>query len=134
MSIQWGILATAKNQFNSSVIAVILTLSFSLCFLFSQYWVWQQLMALGYYVNSNPANSFYYLLTAIHGLHLLGGMVVLLRAAVKFYQIKSLLSLNQSLSLCATYWHYLFILWLVLFSLLTSKTETYSAIAALCGF
>jgi len=134
LSIQWGMITTKKNQLNSSIVAVFLTLIISISFLFSQYSVWQQLMALGYYVDSNPANSFFYLLTAIHGLHLIGGIVVLLRAAIHFYQSNSLTSLNASLSLCATYWHFLFIVWLVLFALLTSSSETYSAIAALCGF
>ena len=41
---------------------------------------WRQLDAAGYFLASNPANSFFYLLTAVHGLHVLGGLVALARA------------------------------------------------------
>ena len=43
-------------------------------FLVGQLLAWQQLSAAGYFVASNPANSFFYLITAAHGLHLMGGL------------------------------------------------------------
>ena len=44
------------------------------CFLAGQLLGWQQLNAAGYFAAGNPANAFFYLLTALHGLHLLGGL------------------------------------------------------------
>ena len=45
-------------------------------FLAGQLWAWQQLNAAGHFLTTNPANAFFYLLTALHGLHLLGGLWV----------------------------------------------------------
>jgi cytochrome c oxidase subunit 3 len=47
---------------------------FTFLFLAGQLWAWQQLNAAGYFLASDPAASFFYLLTALHGLHLLGGL------------------------------------------------------------
>ena len=43
-------------------------------FLAGQLWAWRQMDAAGYFVAANPAYAFFYLLTAVHGLHLLGGL------------------------------------------------------------
>ena len=52
-------------------------------FLAGQLWVWQQLVDLGYFASSNPANGFFYLLTGLHGVHLLGGLVAWARTSAK---------------------------------------------------
>ena len=49
----------------------------ALGFLAGQLMAWRQLDAAGYFLASNPANTFFYLLTALHGLHVLGGLVAL---------------------------------------------------------
>ena len=103
-------------------------------FLVGQLMVWRDLVALGYFVSSNPANSYFYLYTAIHGVHLLGGLIGLTLVARKVLAGGSIRSLGPGLSLCATYWHFLFALWLALFALMTSSPETYRFIAQLCGF
>ena len=46
----------------------------TMLFLIGQVAAWRQLGAAGYYLDTNPANSFFYLLTAVHGIHMLGGM------------------------------------------------------------
>lgn len=134
IALQWGVIASQRKQLNSSIMAIFLGFLLSIAFIVAQLFVWEHLMSLGYYVGSNPANSFYYMLTAIHGLHLIGGLFVLAKVIVIFWTTQSLERLNKSLSLCATYWHYLFVVWLLLFALLTSSSDTYKTIAALCGF
>jgi Heme/copper-type cytochrome/quinol oxidase, subunit 3 len=47
---------------------------------------WQQLNAAGYFLAANPANAFFYLLTGVHGLHLLGGLVALALTADKVWR------------------------------------------------
>lgn len=105
----------------------------ALAFLLGQLWVWQRFAAWGYGVAGNPANSFFYLLTGLHGLHLLGGLVAWGRTLARFLRRLPLARLAASVELCALYWHYLLGLWLVLFAVLTSTPETYRAIAAFCG-
>jgi cytochrome c oxidase subunit 3 len=91
-------------------------LSFS--FLAGQLWAWQQLNASGYFVAANPANSFFYLLTALHGLHLLGGLWVWGRTTAKVLRGAEVGKVRLSVELCTVYWHYLFLVWLVLFAVL----------------
>ena len=90
----------------------------SLAFLAGQLLVWQELVALGYFAAANPANAFFYLLTAAHGVHLLGGLIALGRTTAKAYRGTDASKMRLSVRLCAVYWHFLFVVWLVLFGLL----------------
>jgi cytochrome c oxidase subunit 3 len=90
-------------------------------FLAGQLLAWRQLSASGYFVASNPAVAFFYLLTAVHGLHLLGGLVVWGKTVVRMARAGvELLDLRLSVELCTVYWHYLLLVWLVLFAVLLS--------------
>ena len=91
---------------------------FAIAFLIGQLFVWQQLVDLGYYANINIANAFFYLLTALHGLHLLGGLVAWGRSVLKLLREGSVVDIRLSVELCTTYWHYLLMVWIILFSLL----------------
>ena len=92
----------------------------TILFLVGQLLAWQQLNASGYYVASNPANAFFYLLTAVHGIHLLGGLWVWARSAVKLMTGAEADSVRLSIELCTIYWHFLLLVWVVLFGLLLS--------------
>jgi cytochrome c oxidase subunit 3 len=108
---RWGQLDRVKN----SLIAAG-ALSFS--FLAGQLWAWQQMDAAGYFLTANPAYSFFYLLTAVHGLHLLGGLWVWGRTTVKVLRGVEVGKVRLSVELCTVYWHYLLLVWLVLFAVL----------------
>ena len=90
----------------------------ALAFLAGQLLAWRQLDAAGYFLASNPANSFFYLLTAVHGLHVLGGLVALARATGRVWRGEDADRVRLSVELCAIYWHFLLVVWLVLFALL----------------
>ena len=92
----------------------------SLLFLFGQLTTWQQLQETGYYVSSNPANAFFYLLTAMHGLHLLGGMYVWGRSVQRVWSGAEADTVRVSVELCTIYWHFLLLVWVVVFGLLLS--------------
>jgi cytochrome c oxidase subunit 3 len=92
----------------------------TLLFLAGQLLAWQRLLASGYYVAGNPANAFFYLLTAVHGIHLLGGLWVWARSAVRLFTGADADSVRISVELCTIYWHYLLLVWVVLFGLLLS--------------
>jgi cytochrome c oxidase subunit 3 len=91
---------------------------FAALFLAGQLVAWKQLDGLGYFVAANPANTFFYLLSALHGLHLLGGLAAWGRAAGKLRHGGAPAGLRQEIRLCALYWHFLLVLWLGLFGLL----------------
>lgn len=108
-------LATRNNRFlRSLVIAGI----FAILFLAGQIWAWEELHDSVYFHLSNPALGFFYLLTGIHALHLVGGLYVWLRVVYKSVRGKPRASISLSIDLCTTYWHYLFLVWLILFGLL----------------
>jgi cytochrome c oxidase subunit 3 len=88
----------------------------TLVFLIGQLIAWRQLMAEGYYLSANPANAFFYLMTALHGLHVAGGLVALGRTGAKVWNDDEVAMRDATLSveLCATYWHVLLLIWLVL--------------------
>ena len=90
----------------------------TLAFLGGQLLAWRQLIEAGYFAASNPANAFFYLLTAVHGLHLLGGMVALGRTMAKARAgDREPDRARLSVELCAMYWHFLLLVWLVLFGM-----------------
>lgn len=92
----------------------------AILFIAGQYSVSQQLLAAGHGVRVNAANSFFYLLTGIHVLHLLGGLWVWARAQLRLALRSDIKDARLSLELCAWYWHFLLIIWAGLFYLLIS--------------
>lgn len=89
-------------------------------FIAGQYIVSQQLLEAGHGVRVNAANSFFYLLTGIHVLHLLGGLWVWARAQLRLVLGSNANDARLSIELCAWYWHFLLIIWAGLFYLLVS--------------
>ena len=93
----------------------------TVAFIAGQLLSWSSLTAAGYGVRGNPANAFFYLMTAIHGLHVLGGLWVWLRATARAFGKGGVEAVRSSVQLCATYWHFLLLVWLVmLYFLLTN--------------
>lgn len=89
----------------------------ALAFLGAQLWVWQLLQAARVMPAGNPAASFFYLLTAMHGLHVIGGLVgwgLTVRGAGRATELMS----AWRIALCARYWHFLLAVWGVLFATL----------------
>ena len=93
---------------------------FSWLFLAGQLVAWRQLNTAGFYLTSNPANAFFYLFTALHGLHLLGGLWVWGKTTLRIKEATTVEELGQSVELCSLYWHFLLLVWLVLYGLLLS--------------
>lgn len=89
-------------------------------FLVGQYLAWRELQELGFYAIESPATAFFILLTALHAIHLAGGLFVWAKAVLRSWQGMEVKRLRLSVELCTTYWHYLLLVWLVFFTLLLS--------------
>ena len=112
--------AARREQPDAVKIALIAGGIFTFAFIAGQLWAWQQLTGLGYFLTSNPANSFFYVITALHGLHLLGGLWVWGKTTGKALLGVEVGELRLSVELCTIYWHFLLLVWLVLFWVLLS--------------
>ncbi|UYG09425.1 cytochrome oxidase subunit III [Halomonas sp. M4R1S46] len=89
----------------------------TLAFVAGQCVAWVRLEAAGYYLAANPANAFFYLLTVLHALHLLGGLVAWGRVLVRARGGTPAVQLRPSVELCALYWHFLLLVWGVILGL-----------------
>jgi cytochrome c oxidase subunit III len=90
-------------------------------FLAGQLVVWKQLSGAGFIVSSSAAAAFFYVFTAVHGLHVLGGLVAWLRAVLRAWRGSDPAAIRLGAELCATYWHYLLAVWVALYALLVSN-------------
>jgi cytochrome c oxidase subunit III len=95
-----------------------LTLGLGLLFVAGQYMAWLQLRSQGLYLATNPNSSFFYVFTAVHALHVLGGLAGLLRAIRK---LGNATLRRSTLDATAIYWHFMGVLWIYLFLLLWLK-------------
>ena len=107
-----------KSQVESPARWLYITLFLGLLFVAGQYAAWSQLRTEGLYLATNPSSSFFYVLTATHALHVLGGLGGLVYVIRKLS--KSALRRSQ-LDATARYWHFMDILWLYLLCLLWMK-------------
>ncbi|MGM3277644.1 cytochrome c oxidase subunit 3 [Ralstonia sp. 24A2] len=98
-------------------------------FVFGQWIAWQQLSAAGQGVAVNPSNSFLYVFTGLHAVHVIGGLVVW---AVTVAHLRSNADRTQrAIALCTTYWHFLLAVWLVLLAAMWWITPAF--VTAICG-
>jgi cytochrome c oxidase subunit III len=95
-----------------------LTVVLGLSFLTGQWMAWRELAASGFYVATSPSSSFVYLLTGMHGLHLLGGVLALLAAGAGSLLRKPVESRSIVLDVTGWYWHFMAFLWIYILCLL----------------
>jgi len=112
-----------KQSLNASYLRWLAATSLlGAAFLAAQLMAWRQFVRQGLYVASNPHSSFFYLLTATHGLHLIGGLLALIYLLVRSRRPRTdeLAEARRVAAVDAVtvYWHFLDVLWLYLFGLL----------------
>jgi cytochrome c oxidase subunit 3 len=115
--------AARRNNLTQTRAGLTAAAVLAVSFLAGQFVAWWQMSGLGYFLATNPANTFFYLLTALHALHIAGGMVALGRTAAKLRDRIPLPTLRVSLELCTYYWHFLLLVWLALFALMLSDND-----------
>lgn len=111
-----GTLELARRQISDSVRRqrwLLLTAGLGFVFLAAQVVAWRELAAQGVYLATDPHRAFYYVLTATHGLHLLGGLLALV-----YLLIRRQRQSKGKLEAVSVYWHFMDVLWIFLFLLL----------------
>jgi cytochrome c oxidase subunit 3 len=132
VALHWARKAQADGRADAMRLGLAAAGVFSGAFLVGQLTVWNELVAGGHLVDRNPANSFFYLITGLHGAHLVIGLFVLAIVGVRAWR-SAPLGRGLGLQLCTWYWDFLLVLWLAMFALVASSGESLDAFAALCG-
>ncbi len=115
VTMQWAYFATKKNDAGLVRNLVIITSVLGIAFLVGQFKAWGALVSNSIYFIGNPSGSFLYVLTGLHGIHIISAVIfllIVLNSAVK----KRIHSKNMAqMEMCTTYWHFLGGLWIYLF-------------------
>jgi len=122
IAMQWTVYAARRSNVNGVKSGLIGAGLLTLGFVAGQLMVWKQLHDAGYFIADSAATGFFYMLTAVHGLHVVGGLVAWSRTSARAWQEGGRADrLKLAVELCATYWHFLLVVWLVLFAVLASN-------------
>jgi cytochrome c oxidase subunit 3 len=128
VALQWARLAARRREITDVRVGLVAGGVSALAFLVGQAMAWRQLDAAGYFLAGNPANAFFYLITAVHALHVLGGLAGLGRTMVTAFAAPDPGRLRLRVELCATYWHFLLAIWLILFAMLAGYAADFISI------
>ena len=110
-----------QNKFEKAKNGLLLVGFLTFAFIMGQLLVWQYYVNLGQYASTNPANAFFYVFTALHGLHVLGGLYFWAKVTTQLFKGNYNVSkIKHNIELCAIYWNFLLIVWFVLFGLMVA--------------
>ena len=121
LAMQWTVHAARRGDDASGGRGLAAAGALTFAFLAGQLFVWRQMSGAGFLVSSSAASSFFYLLTAVHGVHVIGGLVAWMRASARVWRGTGMAHARGGIEMCATYWHYLLAVWLLLYALLVSN-------------
>lgn len=108
-------LSAKKDDFAKLKLFISVAFAAGLVFLVMQYYGWQDLQTQGVFLKGNPSGSFFYVLTGLHGFHLITGLFVILFAFIAAFRTKINAKQLTQIQVCNTYWHFLDLLWVYLF-------------------
>ena len=115
MSMHWAYYSAKKDNFSNLKIAISVTFVLGLTFLWMQFQGWREMVDMKVYFVGNPSGSFLYVFTGLHAFHLISGLLVLLYGLISAFRFKVHAKSLRRIEVCATYWHFLDILWVYLF-------------------
>jgi len=121
LAMEWTVFAARRADLGGVRRGMAASGVLTVGFLAGQLFVWKQLNDAGYFAVTSVASAFFFLLTAVHGLHVLGGLVAWVRASARAWQVSDPARIRLGVELCAIYWHFLLAVWVVLFAVLVSS-------------
>ena len=132
VALEWAKFSVRRGRMDGMRLGLLAGGAFTVVFLVGQILAWRQLSATQFFDFRNPAIAFFYLITGLHGLHLIGGLVAWVRTVGRVWGDFDVSRIRQNVELCTTYWHFLLGVWLVLFGLLFSGDHL-NVLLKLCG-
>ncbi len=110
-------LETSRRRLSHGFSWLYLTLALGLLFILGQVLAWRNLAAQGLFLATNPSSAFFYIFTALHGLHLLGGVAGLSYALHRVQRAPAPAG-RAAFGAAALYWHFMAVLWVYLLAVL----------------
>ncbi len=109
-------LSAKRLQFKKQIAYLLLTMALGIAFFLIQLYAWQELIAQGvYFVSPNASQSFVYIFTGSHLVHIFAGVLILLTALIgrlnNISQVKNIFRLEVA----SIFWHFIDILWIYLY-------------------
>lgn len=114
LTMHYSYINAKKDNIKNVKLGLGLSVVLGLVFLIGQYFIWNILVNHEVYFVGNPSGSFLYVLTGIHGVHLVSGIIFMIITLVKAYKYKIHSKNLTTLQMCASYWHFLDGLWVYL--------------------
>lgn len=115
VTIHWALISAKKDNLERVKLAVSITTLLGVAFLITQFYSWEALVENKVFFVGNPSGSFLYVLSGLHGVHIISGIIFLLIVLFSTYKYKvHSKNLNQ-IQMCASFWHFLDALWIYLF-------------------
>ena len=114
-TLHWSYLSAKRDNLKHLRIGMLLTSIFGVLFLIGQWYSWVALVDRDVFFVGNPAGSFLYVFTGLHGLHLVSGVIFLIIVLISSFKYKVHSQRMTTMEMCVTYWHFLGGLWLYLF-------------------
>lgn len=126
VAIQCAVVAAKRRQLDMVRLGLVTAGITAIGFLVGQLIAWRELMADGYLLTRGPADSFFYMITGMHGLHIVGGLVGLAVVTARAWSPRLRFDrLELGAELCAMYWHFLLFVWLGVFVLLAGWAASF---------
>ncbi|MEX2336109.1 MAG: cytochrome c oxidase subunit 3 [Fulvivirga sp.] len=115
ITMHWALLEAKKDNLEMVKIAISITTALGLLFLVGQFYVWGVLVEHNIFFVGNPSGSFLYVLSGLHGFHIISGVIFLMIVLFATFKYKVHSKNLLKIQMCASHWHFLDALWIYLF-------------------
>jgi cytochrome c oxidase subunit 3 len=119
VTMHWAYISAKRDNIEMAKVAITITALLGSAFLIGQFLAWSQLVSNGIYLvgreGSGVSGSFLYVISGLHGIHVISGVIFLIVVLVSIFKFKIHSKNLAQIEMCATYWHFLDALWLYLF-------------------
>ena len=115
VSMHYTYLMAKKDNLDQVKVGIVITFVLGVAFLIGQLYAWGDLVNNNVFFVGNPSGSFLYVLTGLHGLHLVSGIIFLIIVLISTFKYQVHSKNLAQIQMCATYWHFLGGLWIYLF-------------------
>ncbi len=112
---QMALLSATKDELSKTKLALLITMVLGITFCYLQYQGWKELVKNSVYLVGNPSGSFIYVISGVHMLHVIGGLVFVALMLLQSFRNRVHKKSILYISMCTTYWHFIGLVWAYLF-------------------